>query len=364
MRLLLAAAGLTVAAAVAVPAGACPAAAAAQRQGFDAARLCAVLQAFASADANYHSLLVQRHGELVAEAYRRGTDRSIYSWAGHDVQFGPGTLHDLRSLSKSVTSLVWGIAWQQGKVPSPETAVATILPELTGLTGEGRAAIALADLLNMSSGLAWRESGVYNLANDETALYWRRSQASYVFGHAVAAAPGERFNYNGGNTAILAEILEQRTGMPLPDYANRHLFAPLGITDWEWMRDLRGRPLAFAGLRLGSRDLLKLGTLLLQRGRWQGRQVVPAAWVDASLQPRVATGDGLQYGYQWWMGSAQALGRTYRWTAGFGNGGQRLFVVPALDLAVVVTAGEYDNPSIGPRINRLLGSVVAAVAAP
>jgi len=331
---------------------------AALRQGFDAVALC---RAVGQGSFPYHGVLIERHGELVTEVYRAGADRSIYSPFARNVDFGPQTLHDLRSISKSVTSLLWGIAQGEGSVPSPQTAVTAVLPALADPRRPELNAITIADLLDMSTGLAWNESGVYDRFNDETGLYWRADRAGHVFSRATMAPPGRRFNYNGGNTAILAHILEQRTGMPLEAYARRRLFEPLGITHWEWQRDLRGRALAYSGLRLTPRDLLKLGRLMLQQGRWQGRQVVPAAWIAQSLQPRIATTDGLRYGHQWWMGTTQALGRPHAWLAGFGNGGQRLFIVPSLDLAMVVTAGEYDRPAAGPQVNRLLDSVTATL---
>lgn len=350
--------------ALAAPQGGCPAPAVARQQGFDAAALCAVVRAFDASPLNYHSLLVERHGVQVAEAYRAGRDRSIYSLFARTVDFGPDAAHDIRSISKSVTSLLWGIAAGQGLMPPVDTPVTAVLPELADPARPELDTITIEHLLDMSSGLEWNEPGVYNRFHDEFGLYWRGSPARYVLGKPLVTQPGTRFNYNGGGTAILAHILEQRTGMTLPDYAQRYLFGPLGITGWSWQRDLRGRALAFAGLRLRPRDLQKLGRLMLQQGRWDDRQVVPAAWVAASLQPRIATGDGLQYGYQWWMGSTQALGLPQRWVAAFGNGGQRLFIVPGLDMTVVVTAGEYDKPELGPAFGRLLDSVSGAVEAP
>ena len=141
--------------------------------------------------------------------------------------------HDVRSISKSITSLLWGIAHGQGKTPPLGTPVLDLLPELKDLKGQGREAITLAHLFSMSSGLDWNEPNAYNsFTNDEIGLYWHSSQARYVFNRPMAAPAGTRFNYNGGGTAVLAQILAGRVGMPLPDYARKHLFEPLGITDW------------------------------------------------------------------------------------------------------------------------------------
>jgi CubicO group peptidase (beta-lactamase class C family) len=330
-------------------------------RGFDPARLCAALADFEAGGDNLHGLVIERHGAVVAERYRSGTDRSVYSLFSRTVDFDAGTRHDLRSISKSVTGLLWGIAQAEHKTPPLDARVLDLFPELAGLKADGRQDITIGHLLDMTSGLAWDESDNYGLGNVEFPLYWRSSQARYVFERPMAYGAGQRFSYNGGSTAILAELLARGVGMPLPDYARSRLFAPLGITEWEWMRDIRGRPLAFSGLRMRPRDLARIGQLILQHGRWDGVQIVPEAWVAASLQPRTEVGDGRQYGYQWWHGQTRALGRKQAWTAGFGNGGQRLFVVPALDLVVVITAGLYDDEAGAIRVNRLFHCIVAAI---
>lgn len=329
--------------------------------GFDAAALCAVLADFAATDTNFHALVIERHGAVVAQAYRRGKDASIYLLFGRTRTFDESRLHDLRSISKSVTSLLWGIAEGQGKMPALASPVLELLPAQGQLRGDGRASITLEHLFNMSSGLAWNEQSTYQLGNDELGLYWRSSQASYVLERAQKFPPGSRFNYNGGGTAILAQILAERVGMSLREYARSQLFEPLGITSWEWLDDVRGRPLAFSGLRMRPLDVAKIGRLVLQHGQWQGRQIVPAAWIERIMQAPVATGDGLDYGYQWWAGRVDALGASQRWHGGIGNGGQRLFIVPALDLVVVITAGDYNQSGIGRSGRTLFGKIAASV---
>lgn len=327
--------------------------------GFAPQALCEVLEAPLRDKSNVHAVLVMRRGALVAERYYTGADRSIWTPFAHTVRFDASTRHDLRSISKSVTSLLWGIAQGEGRVPGLDTPVLDLYPELADLKTQGRESITLRQLFTMTSGLAWEEPIRYGLGNDETGLYWRSSQARYLFDRPLA--PSKAFNYNGGATAVLADILARRTGMPLPEYARRKLFAPLGITDSEWQTDLRGRPMAFAGLRLRPRDLAQIGQLLLQRGQWQGRQIVPAAWIDESLLARVDTGDGLRYGYQWWSGMVEAAGGSHRWHAGFGNGGQRLYVVPALELVVVITAGGYDDARSGRHASGVFRAIAAGV---
>ena len=338
----------------------CHEAARAEESGFDALRLCEVLENFKSDKTNFHSLIIERHGVVVAELYKRGKDETIYFRFGRETDFDATMRHDLRSISKSVTSLLWGIAQAQNKTPPLNTAVLDLFPELASLKNQGRQSITIAHLLSMSSGLTWNEPNAYNSSNDEIGLYWRSSQAKYLFDRPMAAPAGTRFNYNGGGTAVLAQLLADRVGMPLPEYARKVLFEPLGITDWEWTNDVRGRPLAFAGLRMRPTDLVRLGRMVLNQGQWKGKQIVPADWIVESTRAHLDTGDGLQYGYQWWAGKVDAMGAKHDWSAGFGNGGQRLFLIPDLDMLVVMTAGDYNKP-IGMKNHQLFKRIVSTV---
>ena len=221
-------------------------------------------------------------------------------------------------------------------------------PALADLRREGREAIQVSHLLDMASGLEWTETaGTYGSnSNDETRLWWEINPARYVLDRRLVAEPGTLWNYNGGHTVLLAEILEQRSGRSLLDLARADLFEPLGISHWEWRTGSNRRPLSYAGLRLTPPDLLRIGQLVLAGGVWNGRQVVPAAWISATLQPRITIGKGpFRYGNHWWDGQVRQDGRDVDWTAGVGNGGQRLFVIPELDLAVVFTAGQYGESS-------------------
>jgi CubicO group peptidase (beta-lactamase class C family) len=259
-----------------------------------------------------------------------------------------------------VTSLLLGIAQGEGLVGPVSTPVMDAYPELSRVVTPDKRTITLEHLLTMTSGLAWREGE--GLLTDEDRLAWRKDVPRFVLSRPGAEPPGTRFHYCGGNTALLADLLVRASGMPFREYARVKLFEPLGIRDWEWVGDLHGRPLAFAGLRMRPRDLLKVGRLVLNNGAWGGRQVVPKAWIRTSLEPRFRTGvSDFSYGYQWWTGTVAWHGKALPWKAAFGNGGQRLFLVPDLDLAVVTTAGAYDQMPTARRVNAFLAEVVATV---
>jgi CubicO group peptidase (beta-lactamase class C family) len=180
----------------------------------------------------------------------------------------------------------------------------------------------------------------------------------FVLERAVIETPGKRFRYSGGATALLGRIIAKGTGKPLPDYARAVLFDPLGVgaTHWitsreTWIGGGDGEPVAASGLRMTARGLTRIGELVLAGGRAGERQVVPAEWLAACLTPRVSADENRRYGYQWYMGDFQFRShgepRLEGWVGAFGQGGQRLWIMPDLELVVAVTAGNYGTPDQG-----------------
>jgi len=145
--------------------------------------------------------------------------------------------------------------------------------------------------------------------------------------------------------ALIGGIIAKGSGKPLPEFAQEALFAPLGITQFEWASGRDGTASAASGVRLLPRDLLKIGRMVLGKGRYQERRIVPENWIAKSFAPAAATGDGLDYGYLWFLGQATppAYRKPLAWAGGFGNGGQRLWLMPEADLACVITSGNYNQ---------------------
>jgi CubicO group peptidase (beta-lactamase class C family) len=150
---------------------------------------------------------------------------------------------------------------------------------------------------------------------------------------------------------MLGSTIERVSGKPFDVFAREALFQPLGITDWAWRSYENGRFSPAAGLQLRPRDAAKIGQLVLDRGIWSGKQIVPAAWIAQSIAPRFQAigyfGGLFFYGYQWWLGRTLAGDKEVTWIAGIGLGGQRLIIVPDLDLVVMTTAGMYASPRQG-----------------
>jgi len=292
---------------------------------------------------NLHAVLVARNGRLVAERYFEGSDERMGQPLGRRA-FGPTDLHDLRSVSKSVVGLLYGIALADGLVPPPEAPLLDRFPGCSDLAADPvRRRLTVAHALTMTLGTEWDEGLSYaDPRNSERAMELADNRCRYILDRPMAAEPGTRWAYNGGATALLGRLIADGSGMDLHGFAESRLFDPLGIAPTEWMRGNDGVCMAASGLRMRPRDLAKIGRLVLNGGSWNGRRVVEESWVEASLRPQASTGD-LDYGFQWWLGPPASDGLP-SWAAGFGNGGQRLFLGPRLGLAVAVLAGNYNEP--------------------
>ena len=305
---------------------------------------------------NVHGVVVIRRGKLALERYFEGEDEAWGDPLG-TVAFGPETLHDLRSISKSIVGLLYGIALSEGKVAPLDTPLVDLFdyPELAG--DEARRKITVKHALTMTLGLDWDESLPYSdKRNSEIAMEMAEDRYRYILARPIVAEPGSSWTYSGGSTALLAHLVSRGYNKPLIDIAREKLFTPLGIDQSVWTAGSNGEAAAASGLRLTARDLARIGQMILNGGRWDEKQVVPALWLRDSFIKQVPSEDGLFYGYQWWLGTGSREGRD--WMAGFGNGGQRLVMIPHLDMAVVVLAGNYNQRDAWKLSVRILTEVI------
>src|SRR5450755_518521 len=302
----------------------------------------------ASGDPKIHAVLVARSGRLVFERYFGGSDEIPGRFSGRrvaNVSFDADTLHDVKSVSKSVASLAFGIAINRGLIRSINEPIFSFFPELSDLRTPEKDHIQLVHALTMSMGLAWEEAtpSTGDENNDEARMNRAADSCRYVLGLPVTAPAGQEFFYNTGALALMSAIIRKATGRPLDEFARENLFEPLGITPVEWDRR-KGDTDAGGGLRLRPRDMAKIGQLVLAGGRWNNRQVVSKSWIETSTTPKIKNTDG-SYGYLWWLGRSLLNGREVHWIAALGRGGQSIRIVPELDLVVVVTAGYYQDYS-------------------
>lgn len=298
-----------------------------EAQGVDSEQLAQVVDLVRERGLAVDSLLIVRHGYVVLDAY-------FYPYS-------PGRLHDLASVTKSVTATLAAIAIEAGLIGGFDTPVATLLPEAA--SGDARKArITIRDLLSMSSGLQCGYApGEAELRAMLDAPDWSR----FVLDLPMATEPGRAFAYCSGNSHLLSALISRRAGTSALEFARARLFAPLGIRDAVWPVDPQGLNRGWGDLRLHPRDLAKLGFLYLHRGRWEDRQIVSADWVERATraQRRVPAYDA-DYGLGWWVlkppyaGLYEARGR----------GGQFVTVVPAGDVVAVFTGGFYDRSQLAP----------------
>ena len=321
--------------------------AAPEQQGMDGAMLRGIgARLAACGEARAHAVVVARHGALVYEHYFTDDDWRWTEPLGL-VAFDATVKHDLRSITKSVTSLIAGIALERGWIEALDTPVFTYFPEHDDLRSSAKDQITLAHLLTMSAGFAWDERSAWDSAgNNERLMDEAADPYRYVLERELATPPGRFYDYCGGAPALLQGVIQKTAGRALDIVAREALLDPLAITDAEWTRFPGGDVRGHGGLRLRARDLAKIGQLVLDRGLWHGRQIISAKWIAASTAPRI-NGEGIFfYGYLWWLGRFLVEGREIRWVAGVGNGGQRLYIVPRLDLVVAVNAGAYSAPQV------------------
>jgi CubicO group peptidase (beta-lactamase class C family) len=320
-----------------------------------------------------HSVVVMADRKTIAEWYFDGVDTTIGPTGPIElgrVAFTPETLHDVRSVTKSIVSLLFGIAYSNGAIKSLDTPVLDYFPEFADLRTPERMKIRIRDVLTMTSGLHWDERTYpySDVRNSEIAMDLAGDPYRYVLSGSIDAAPGARFNYSGGDVAIVAAIVARSTRTPIETYARENLFTPLGIARFEWTKSGGNDiPRAASGLRLTTNDMARIGALMLDGGRWEGRQIVPESWVTAATTPHIdVEGDakcGTKYGYLWWLGAGCAATPPAPWFAAFGNGGQRIWVIPSRKLVIASTGGLYNDPKQAEPSLEVLTGVLGGVSA-
>jgi CubicO group peptidase (beta-lactamase class C family) len=300
-----------------------------------------------------HAILVHRGGKLVLEEYFYNHDRD--------------RRHQMRSLTKSVVSAVAGLAVDRGLLREDERVLARMPYERYANPDPRKDAITLRDLLTMQSGLACDDWDGGSPGN-ESKLYQSSDWVKFVLDLPMQDAPGTRGRYCSGNVKVIVRMVERATGTPFVTFAQRHLFTPLGIEadDLRWNYALDASNAAtFGQVYLRPRDMLKLGLLVHQQGQWAGRQLLSREWVARSTAAHATVGDQ-RYGYLWWHQWVDARmpegPRRVDMIVATGNGGQKIYIVPSLDLIVVMTGGSYNtsSPSMTIMAREILPAMLAA----
>jgi CubicO group peptidase (beta-lactamase class C family) len=283
----------------------------------DSQRLAEMFETVREREYGIDSVTVVRNGTIVADA-------TVYP-------FQPGSRHIIHSCTKSIVSALIGIAIDQRHLEGLQQPILDIFPErnVAHLDAD-KGAMTLEHLLMMASGLECRDSYLYR---------WRGLQqmrqsddwVQFMLDLPMAEAPGTRFEYCNGGSFLLSAIIQEATGVSAAEFAQEHLFDPLGIEDVDWPANPQGISIGWGELHMRPHDMAKIGYLYLNEGRWDGEQVVPAGWVRASTRRHISATLQEGYGYQWWVtddGVFMALGYA----------GQYIVVVPEQELVVVFTS--------------------------
>jgi CubicO group peptidase (beta-lactamase class C family) len=304
------------------------------------------------------SVLIARHGKLIYEAYFDGD---------------AATLRDTRSATKSITDVLIGIAIDEHKLSGVDAKVLALLPEHASKIENPdprKAAITVEDLLTMSSPLECDDWNDASRGNEER-MYLVEDWTQFILdlpirgrmrvGEQAETPPyGRYFSYCTGGVFTLSEVIGKATGARADLYARDKLFRPLGITNVEWVYSPLNIPQTGGGLRLTSRDLLKIAQLYLNGGGWQGTRIVSQDWVHKSTQPHAQIDEATEYGYLWWLKSFKSGEKSYPAFFMSGNGGNKIVAIPSLDMAVVITSTNYNTHGMHEQTEKILTDYVLA----
>lgn len=314
--------------------------------GLDTVRLRNLLRRLAEGEyRGIDAVLIVKDGRLVFEKYFPGYDfeYTAKDFKGKFIRYDRNTIHNLASVTKSVTGILCGIAVDKKMIHGVDDRVSGSFPELAAMFTGGKEKITVENLLTMSSGLEWNEQEIpySNRSNDIIQLFLVPHPLNYIFSKPMASEPGTKWYYNGGGTNVVGQIIQRNAGTRLDYFADRYLFEPLGIENSKWVYINRDFVYCSGDLRLRPRDMAKLGELVLDKGVWQGKRIVSAEWIDRMTSRLVSMPHGEGYGYQWWLATYKLGPESVDTYQASGWGGQRIIVIPALRSVVVITGSNY-----------------------
>jgi CubicO group peptidase (beta-lactamase class C family) len=285
---------------------------------------------------NVESLIVYSHGEIQFEKYYNGYKKD--------------SLHHTQSQTKSIVSLLMGIAIDKGFVKSEHLLVSEYFPEYFRKDDSLKSAVSIRDLLTMSAGFGWEEMLPMNdPANDNINMFNSGNWLSYALSRSMIQRPFTGFKYNSGCPMIVAGIIEKATKMRLDEFAIRYLFEPLNIQRYSWLKDSTGFCHAGGGLYLKPMDMMKIGIMVMNEGKWKNQQVISENWIRKATSSYLPTSfDTSTYGYFWWIREMiTGASKTTRVISAEGAGGQKLYIFPEYQLIIAFTERNYSTPQVG-----------------
>lgn len=280
-------------------------------------------------------IIVVRNGKIALEEYFNG--------------FTKDSLHNVTSVGKSLTSALTGIAINEGLISDKQVKIVDCLIgayDIQNLTSQKRQ-IEIQHILTMTSGLACDDWDETSLGNEQK-FEFVPNVFSYVLNLPMVNNPGDKFAYCTGGANLLGEIIRQKSGQSLKDYADERLFRKIGIEENEWfvIPNPAGHEYSGGSNQLKLRDMARFGLLYLNKGKWQNEQIIPEDWVEESTKEQIQTLDGEGYGYFWWMKEFKYGNKIISAFEGSGNGGNKITIIPELDMVIVLSGSGYGSEFI------------------
>lgn len=264
---------------------------------------------------NIRALAIAKDGKVLREEYFNGA--SEYS------------RFQVRSVTKSIVSSLLGIAIDKGLIENIDVPLCEYYPYLKNMEDSRKSDITLRHLLTMTSGFEWSEE------EEDQWFYPQINSEQRILDQPMASPPGQQFYYNSATTYLLARVIEKATGEPFEIFADKHLLHPMGIKHYQWDRNRDGEIRGGAGLQLTISEMLKFGQLYLQKGGWEGTQLVSETWVNQSLEFHHSNGNGRGYGLLWWVNEPTDL-RPFMYVA-LGYGCQLIMNIPEYGVTIAAT---------------------------
>lgn len=313
-----------------------------ESQGMDSSVLKTMLETVQTQNYNIDSITVIRNGYLVLDA-------SLFPYR-------QDSKHIIHSCTKSIVSILIGIAIDQDFIEGIQTPVLEFFPDRTvSNLDSDKKSLTLENLLTMTSGLECRDSYLYRWSGLNE-MRGSDDWVQFMLDLPMEAAPGTKFEYCNGASFLLSAIITETTGMSSNEFAEINLFTPLGISDLSWPINPQGINIGWGELRMLPQDMAKIGYLYLNGGEWDGEQIVPTTWVEDSTRKYISATLEDGYGYQWWVDNSGVY-------LALGYAGQFIFVVPEKELVVVFTSDLSDSDFYTPQ-NLLNDYIIPAAVSP
>ncbi|MDQ7815475.1 MAG: serine hydrolase [Melioribacteraceae bacterium] len=282
---------------------------------------------------------------------------SVIIWADNKILFekyyhnyNRDSLHRIQSQTKSIVSLLLGIAIDKGYIKNEDDFVKNYFPEYFDPKDKFKSKLTIKHLLTMSAGFEWEEMIPFeNPDNDNRKMFQSGRWLDYIFSRPVIVEPFTEFKYNSGYPIIIARIIEKASGLTLDKFAEQHLFKPLDINEYFWLKDSTGLCHAGGGLSMKPIDILKIGVMVLNKGKWNGDQIISENWIAKSVEPYFKTSFDIgEYGYFWWIREMKLKnGKTTKVISAEGAGGQKVYIFPQYQIVAAFTERNYTTPQVG-----------------